>query len=328
MPLLFFAYFTLPLQHNSSSFSKQTLLRPGSQPLIQFPPPLDINRSAPRYPTRYRAMSPNSEPTASAPVDRVQGYIVRITLADGKRIYKPEFICNLSNWPHTSGWSDGCWHHLRLQRNPRNQKNGKYYWIDSHSCSNTARQIALTRYPAGRWSPNLNQQMSLGANDISPTKKPVQRSKMSPRRAHVSDDPNDDGRDLARSEVGLPSDRRLNVDDDSEQAQIAELYRRGILYDTTAPPSDITGEAEFGLNDIQHDEPIYTVRLAKRRARKSSPSRRAQDPDRTEDELIFVPQELWEQMSTISDMDGFELVMEDDLMSVAESWVDLDDERT
>ncbi|WAO88829.1 Hypothetical protein NCS54_00619100 [Fusarium falciforme] len=109
-----------------------------------------------------------------------------------------------------------------------------------------------------------------------------------------------EGRDLARSKVPLPSDRyrlvrkptlereeafrdastakgnvRLRrtqpVNDDAE---IAELYRIGLLYDEEKQPEEV-----FDLNSIQHEEPVYTIRPAKRsRKNKKSHSFSFNDP--------------------------------------------------
>lgn len=106
-----------------------------------------------------------------------------------------------------------------------------------------------------------------------------------------------EGRDLARSEMPLPGDRfrlvrrptlereeafrdastsrgkvRLgrpapSADDD---AQVAELYRMGLLYDEEQDRGD--DAAAFDLNSIQHEQPVYSIRPAKR-ARKFSKSR-------------------------------------------------------
>lgn len=98
-----------------------------------------------------------------------------------------------------------------------------------------------------------------------------------------------EGRDLAKSAVPLPTDhsrivRRPTLEREdafrdantskatlrqrgslplTEDEQIAELYRMGLLYDDEQDRGD-----GFNLNSINHEEPIYTIRLAKR-ARKN-----------------------------------------------------------
>lgn len=102
-----------------------------------------------------------------------------------------------------------------------------------------------------------------------------------------------EGRDLASSGIPLPSDqtrivrrRSLEREDafcdadtykgnvhirravgSSDDAQVAELYDMGLLYDD----SDAAREP-FNLNSIRHEEPVYTVRPAKR-ARKLNKAR-------------------------------------------------------
>lgn len=98
-----------------------------------------------------------------------------------------------------------------------------------------------------------------------------------------------EGRDLARSEVELPSDRAPLVRRPSlereeafhfantskgkvrvrfpvpltEDAEVAELYQMGLLYDEEKDGADA-----FSLNSIQHEAPVYSIRPA-RRARKN-----------------------------------------------------------
>lgn len=102
---------------------------------------------------------------------------------------------------------------------------------------------------------------------------------------------NNDEVALARSDAALPGDRhpslqrtpsleredafcdartykgKINtkqmpvVPADSDDAQVAELYRLGLLYDEADRQSS---EAAFNLNDIRRDEPVYSIRPAKR----------------------------------------------------------------
>ncbi|CAM1505137.1 Fc.00g107740.m01.CDS01 [Cosmosporella sp. VM-42] len=98
-----------------------------------------------------------------------------------------------------------------------------------------------------------------------------------------------EGRDLAKSTVPLPSDRNrlvrhptLEREDAfrdantakgnvrlrrtqplTEDAEVAELYRMGLLYDDEKDRGD-----GFSLNSIEHEEPVYAIRPAKR-ARKN-----------------------------------------------------------
>ncbi|KAF7559041.1 hypothetical protein G7046_g5097 [Stylonectria norvegica] len=103
----------------------------------------------------------------------------------------------------------------------------------------------------------------------------------------------DEGRDLAESAVPLPSDRfrivrrpslereeafrdantakgnvRLRRSNPlTEDAEVAELYSMGLLYDDDRDRVD-----GFDLNSIEHQEPIYSIRPAKR-ARKQLKAR-------------------------------------------------------
>ncbi|POR32817.1 Uncharacterized protein TPAR_06991 [Tolypocladium paradoxum] len=103
-----------------------------------------------------------------------------------------------------------------------------------------------------------------------------------------------EGRDLAHSDMPLPGDRfrlarrptlereeafrdastsrggvRLRrAAPSADDAQVAELYRLGLLYDEEQDRADDA----FDLNSIQHEQPVYSIRPAKR-ARKSTKSR-------------------------------------------------------
>ncbi|KAH8176465.1 hypothetical protein LIA77_04883 [Sarocladium implicatum] len=75
---------------------------------------------------------------------------------------------------------------------------------------------------------------------------------------------------LARSEVPFPSDhdrtiRSVRARSSSDDAEVAELYRMGLLYD------EDEGSKTLNLNSIRRDEPAYTIRPAKR-ARRSGNS--------------------------------------------------------
>lgn len=107
-----------------------------------------------------------------------------------------------------------------------------------------------------------------------------------------------EGCDLARSAVPLPSDRfrltrtpsleredafrdaatakgnvRLRRNQSvNDEAEVAELYRMGLLYDDEQDRSE-----SFNLNCIEHREPVFTIRTAKR-SRKNK-TRRYSDLD-------------------------------------------------
>ncbi|EFY97511.1 hypothetical protein X797_007135 [Metarhizium robertsii] len=101
-------------------------------------------------------------------------------------------------------------------------------------------------------------------------------------------DGQDDGRDLAYSDIELPSDRsrlvrrptleredafwyastskihiRRRVETANEDQQVADLYRMGLLYDNDEQDRGGGGDS-FNLNSIRHDEPLYPIRPARR----------------------------------------------------------------
>ncbi|KAK2616488.1 hypothetical protein QQS21_000530 [Conoideocrella luteorostrata] len=104
-----------------------------------------------------------------------------------------------------------------------------------------------------------------------------------PRKLDIQDD----GRDLAYSDIELPSDRyrlvrrptleredafrdestakgkihvRRHPAPETDDQQVADLYRMGLLYDNE---QDRCSD-NLTLNSIKHDEPLYSIRPAKR----------------------------------------------------------------
>ncbi|KAI5465313.1 hypothetical protein BGZ63DRAFT_373264 [Mariannaea sp. PMI_226] len=126
------------------------------------------------------------------------------------------------------------------------------------------------------------------------------RSPRSRNRWVKGDGEDEDDRELARSAVPLPSDRYRLVRTPSleredafrdasttkgnvhlqrhpvnEDAELAELYRMGLLYDDE---QDHAEAVNFNLNSIKHQEPLYSIRPAKR-SRKSKSQRRHSELD-------------------------------------------------
>jgi len=111
----------------------------------------------------------------------------------------------------------------------------------------------------------------------------------------------DVGLELARSSVQLPSDRdrlqrRPSLEREeafcdpstykgkvhslpalpaSDDAQVAELYRMGLLYDES---DKATNDTSFDLNTISHDTPVYSIRAAKKARKLHSKARALRDP--------------------------------------------------
>jgi len=126
---------------------------------------------------------------------------------------------------------------------------------------------------------------------------PRQRCRNNPtNRGRLCGQDEDEGRDLAHSEIPLPSDRfrlvrrptlereeafrdastakgkvRVRRDPtarDNDDEQVAELYRMGLLYDDSDRRA-VGEDTVFNLNSIQHEQPVYSIRPAKR-ARKGT----------------------------------------------------------
>lgn len=115
----------------------------------------------------------------------------------------------------------------------------------------------------------------------------------------------DDGLELARSSVHLPSDgdrlqrrpslereeafcdpttykgcgnvkvQRLPTVSPNDDAQVAELYRMGLLYDES---DKATADTSFNLNTISHDAPVYSIRAAKKARKLHNKTRALREP--------------------------------------------------
>ena len=148
------------------------------------------------------------------------------------------------------------------------------------------------------WADAVHYGSAHKPNPWSSSSRP-QRTRFVPR------DEASEGRDLAHSDVALPSDRvrltrRPTLEREeafrdattakgkvrlrplrpvSDDAQVAELYRTGLLYDDD---KDLT--EPLTLNSIRHEGPLYSIRSAKPRARKA----RGLGPDRLDLDLSFA----------------------------------------
>ncbi|KAH8900181.1 hypothetical protein GQ53DRAFT_741140 [Thozetella sp. PMI_491] len=141
----------------------------------------------------------------------------------------------------------------------------------------------------------------------------------------VTDDPVEDGRSLATSDVPLPSHtfhkraaRGVSlVPMTAEEREIEELYRTGMLYDSE------TQAAEVNLASIDHEQPTYAIRVV---ARRKGKKRSGKQPVRVREEIPILPlAEACDCWRELLEAEGWELGPFDDDMSVAGSWVLMDD---
>ncbi|PHH88834.1 hypothetical protein CDD83_6976 [Cordyceps sp. RAO-2017] len=133
---------------------------------------------------------------------------------------------------------------------------------------------------------------------------PRLRCRSRPNPDLCAQDEADEGRDLAHSEVPLPSDRfrlvrrpTLEREDafrdastsargkvrlrhtggpNPDDAQIAELYSIGLLYDDKDDAAKQDGEG-LNLNTIQHEQPVYSIRPDRRARRPTKAKAPGQD---------------------------------------------------
>ncbi|KAK3316527.1 hypothetical protein B0H66DRAFT_561516 [Apodospora peruviana] len=178
------------------------------------------------------------------------------------------------------------------------------------------------------------------------------------------DDPVEDGRDIAAAGDALPSDDRWQSTErkvdgvllvTAEEKEIAELQRRGLL----------KGSEQLTLDSIAHDnEPAYSVRIVSKRQRGGKGKRKAMpvvyvidDPDAGEREVeaaveasvlevaaveagidvleadghleVDMPEcGCWGDFLADMQAEGWVPVVEDDLVSVAESWAVVEDDAS
>ncbi|KAK8855424.1 hypothetical protein PGQ11_011336 [Apiospora arundinis] len=147
--------------------------------------------------------------------------------------------------------------------------------------------------------------------------------------APLENDPIEEGRELAEaSDVKLPKHKpvpKLCFDLNpalspailplSEEEQIAELYRQGLLYELAKDDAHWAG---FSFDAIHPSEPLYTIQHAtKRRKKKPGASTALPNGD-------YVSDEVWDLLSQFSDVDAFDLVMLEDEGSDLESWAGSD----
>jgi hypothetical protein len=69
--------------------------------------------------------------------------------------------------------------------------------------------------------------------------------------------------------------QRLPTVELDEDAQIAELYRMGLLYDDNEKS---TSDLGFTLNNITHEEPVYSMRPARRTRKLHNNTREFEEP--------------------------------------------------
>lgn len=194
--------------------------------------------------------------------------------------------------------------HARRSRNHLARSTAKRF--SQTSGPGVCREIGFPCLPSDTQCPRCSADLPQAARRRAIEKRILEHQSVvvcdrSPRSRTRWPSEDDEGTELARSAVPLPSDRfrltrtpsleredafrdastakgnvhlrrnnALSVRD--EDAEIAELYRMGLLYDDEQD----RGSA-FDLNSIQHEEPVYTVRPAKR-PRKSK-ARRFSDLD-------------------------------------------------
>jgi hypothetical protein len=128
--------------------------------------------------------------------------------------------------------------------------------------------------------------------------------------------------------------RSVKVSGNVEEKELAELRGTGLLYD-----DDEEEHVELGMGHIVRDSPAYTVRhvVEKGMKQKGVPDRRGskfpvdeQERDKAgsemgdEMDMIFAPESEFENWAEFAEINGFDVVMVDDLVSNADSWVEVD----
>jgi hypothetical protein len=255
---------------------------------------IGVNRAGvPLKPPKPKAWMPHSRTK--------NGYIIRLSLDNGYKAYRAEHVANYNPLPSSPK-------HVNTREIE--------LWEDYYTYLRDKRQSPFQ--PAAAGSPRRMSSL-----------------------AEARDDPVLDGRDLAewdgvgrREEGKVNVGRSIKVSGDAEEKELADLRRAGLLYG-----NDEVQNVELGLGDIVRARPVYTVRhVAGRRAKeKGVPDRRgvllavreeegeeAGQEVGEETDMLFVPESEFESWAEFAEENGFDVVMVDDLVSNAESWVEVD----
>ncbi|KAB5549521.1 hypothetical protein GE09DRAFT_1223348 [Coniochaeta sp. 2T2.1] len=264
------------------------------------------------------------------------GYIVRMTLDNGYKAYRPEFTCclHIGNWyawrTDNKGGMD-CAHRTwnRYGRRFLSCRDPKPFSPEAENMAH--RQIEFREnapIDMDEWVEEKRKRLSARYVPAEPGSPKRPRA-----RPMVSSDPIEEGRAMAADErMPLPPDKSAQfhtgvrvLSPDSEEKELEELRRRGLLYDEAEPSRGV-----LRLGDIWHDEPAYSIRqvtTTTRRKRAKGKSTAAPIAEGMDEEMgdFFVPEEVFESWAEFAKESGFEFVLLDDLVSNAESWVELED---
>ncbi|OIW23777.1 hypothetical protein CONLIGDRAFT_686011 [Coniochaeta ligniaria NRRL 30616] len=246
------------------------------------------------------------------------GYIVRMQLDNGYKAYRPEPASCLhigNRWTSCDGPRRGC-----------------HYWnryLAYHAAMSEPTEIMEHRrinLKDSAWV-DLNRDTKKQPVPYRPSSPGSPKKSVMSRPPWAPNDPIEEGRDLAAdSSLPLPSDKVVGfwhgvrvLAPDSEEKELEDLRRRGLLYDETrASPEDLR------LGDIVREEPVYSIRQVARRKGKGKAVPEAELDEESGD--FFVPEDAFESWAEFAEQSGFEFVLLDDLVSNPESWVELEQE--
>ncbi|KAB5578832.1 hypothetical protein GE09DRAFT_562042 [Coniochaeta sp. 2T2.1] len=281
----------------------------------------------------------SNKPKAWMRHDKTQnGYIVRMTLDNGYKAYRPEFTCclhigNRYAWRTNNKCGMYCEHRSWNRYGGKSLSPGDPKPYSPEAENMAYRRIELREnapVDMDEWAEEKRKRLSARYVPAEPGS-PPKRPRALPM---VSSDPIEEGRDMAADErMPLPSDKSAQfhtgvrvLSPDSEEKELEELRRRGLLYDEAEPSAE-----DLRLGDIWHDEPAYSIRpVTKKRRKVKGKSAAPIDAiaEGMDEEMgdFFVPEEAFESWAEFAKESGFEFVLLDDLVSNAESWVELEDE--
>ncbi|KAK1754205.1 hypothetical protein QBC47DRAFT_385938 [Echria macrotheca] len=316
---------------------------------------------------RDRAGRPLTEPkqprwmrhhgTKAKNPDSVDGYIIRILLANGYWAYRPEQLAHLTgNQPHqifVGGhyfrpriiltYGVGMYHRGRVhQSRPDCRRIGldrdynawetAWYYNELPRQEHRKERLVLRRLAERRLAERRHatriepEQSDLTAKDTTPTAS-------QPHRHRVTDDPMQDGLELAAAEnLRLPSDRQLSGSGtrsgvriiSRDEKEIEDALRCGVF-------SDEVGE--LSLNSIVHDEPAYSIRFVPTKRKRKTLGCKDEEinsgmPVAVSSEImpLEIDDGLWDEILSELEAQGWVPVVgsdmdQDELVSVAESWV-------
>jgi hypothetical protein len=281
--------------------------------------------------------------SAAARASQADGYIMRAKI-DGQHRYFVDDICQITPWAYM--YNVQCKHPFTRYRAYAKLINIKRQspcmrrtccwrrdWIKPPKELKPHKRI--------RADPSMDLLPRTPSSHQTETPRPAGPPRRTPSHPKVVDDPIKDGYEIARDDlVPLPSEynrpnvvsiRRAPVDDPQRLYFLALDCNERLTYHDWQPAPD------FHINDIPCSEPAFTVRFAEKKKNKGGNRKDSAAANHgaagasataggSKSVLLNESAKEGVMLDLGEDMQEFVIVDEDDLQSMAASWVDLEEE--